>query len=99
MKYLLMGPHLYVENEINGMSVRYSSSEEKWVDGGYDLWDSRVGFDESEPIGSPYRYGNGSCMDDITEITKEEAEKFIDQKIDESLLIDLLTYKEISPNS
>lgn len=96
MKYLLMNSLLYVENDINGMSIRYSKVEKKWVDGGYDLWDSRVGFDESEPIGSPYRYGNGSCMDEITEITKEEAEKFIDKKIDESILIDLLTYKEKS---
>lgn len=94
-----MNSCLYVENDFTGISLCYHKSLKKWVDGGYDFWDSRVGFDESEPIGSPYRYGNGSCMDDITEITKEEAEKFIDQKIDESLLVDLLIYKEISPNS
>ena len=99
MKYLLMNSCLYVENDITGISLRYHKPLKKWVDGGHDLWDSRVGFDESEPIGSPYRYGNGSCMDDITEITKEEAEKFIDQNIDESLLVYLLSYKEISANS
>ena len=88
-----MGLHLYVENEKNGMSVRWSASEEKWIDGGHDLFDSRVGFDPYEPEGSPYRYGNGSCMDDITEISKEEAEKFIDKKIDESYLKELLDCK------
>lgn len=93
MKYLLMGPHLYVENEKNGMSVRWSSSEEKWVDGGHALFDSRVGFDPYEPEGSPYRYGNGSCMDDISEISKEEAEEFIDKKIDESHLKELFGCK------
>lgn len=94
MKYLLMGPHLYVERDDQYKSIRYSSSEGKWVNGNHELSDSRVGFDPSEPEDSPYRYGNASCMDDIIEVTKEEAEKFIDQKIDESLLADLLTYKE-----
>lgn len=96
MKYLLMGPHLYVERDDQYKSIRYSASEGKWVNGNHELSDSRVGFDPSEPEDSPYRYGNVSCMDDITEITKEEAEKFIDSKIDEDELLLLLNIPKIS---
>lgn len=86
MRYLLLGDEikrLFVEDDKQLFSLRYDKNTDKWVDGGTTLWDNRVGFDESEPEGSPYRYGNGSCMEDIVEITKEEAENFIKKQIDE----------------
>ncbi len=33
------------------------------------------GYDPSEPVGSPYRYGNSDIMDEITQITGTEARK------------------------
>lgn len=86
MKYLLLGDEykrLFIEDDKMINSIRYDVKNEKWVDGGFTLWDNRVGFDPSEPEGSPYRYGNGSCMEDIIEITKEEAEAFISKPINE----------------
>jgi hypothetical protein len=37
-----------------------------------------------------YRYGNPDCMEDIKEISKEEAEKFIGKTLDEEELMSLL---------
>ena len=54
------------------------------------IWDARVGFDPSESEDSPYRDGNGSCMPDITEITKEKAEDYLGAKIDENIIKALL---------
>ena len=85
MKYLLVGDSdktLFIENEITNKCVFYSKTKDMWFDGGTRLMDARVGFDPYEPEGSPYRYGNGSCLLDIVEITKEEAEAFINRKID-----------------
>ena len=97
MKFLLLGDNykrLFVEDDKQLFSLRYDKNTDKWVDGGTTLWDNRVGFDESEPEGSPYRYGNGSCMEDIVEITKEEAEEFISKPIDAEELEKLLKSKE-----
>ena len=97
MKFLLLGDdfkRLFVEDDKQLFSLRYDINSGKWVDGGMTLWDNRVGFDESEPEGSPYRYGNGSCMEDIVEITKEEAEEFISKSIDVEELEKLLKSKE-----
>ena len=97
MKFLLLGDNykrLFVEDDKQLFSLRYDTNLGKWVDGGMTLWDNRVGFDESEPEGSPYRYGNGSCMEDIVEITKEEAEEFISKLIDADKLEKLLKSKE-----
>lgn len=44
----------------------------------------------SEPPGSMYRYGNPDRMEDIKEISKEEAEKFIGKTLDEEELMYLL---------
>lgn len=96
MKYLLMGDDtktLFVEDDNRNRSIYFNKYQNKWLSGGMRLWDARVGFDPSEPEDSPYRYGNGSCMPDITEITKEKAEEYLGAKIDENtievLLVDL----------
>ena len=80
MTYYLMNGILCVEKD-NGRIYRYSHVENKWIDYTIEFNDAQVGFDPSEPEGSPYRYGNGSCMADITTITKEEALKYIDESI------------------
>ena len=96
MKYLLLGDdykNLYVETDDQTASLRFDKKMKQWVSGGTALWDNRVGFDESEPEDSIYRYGNGSCMEEIKEITKVEAELFINERIDETILEILLTNK------
>ena len=77
---------LYAEE--SSISIRYSVKDGKWVDGGLELMDARVGFDPSEPEDSPYRYGND--LGDIIEITKKEAEEFISKEIDEKEIKKLL---------
>lgn len=97
MKYLLLGDDyktLFIEDDKQCRSIFYSNSKGEWLDGGMRLWDARVGFDPSEPEDSPYRYGNGSCMPDIVEITKEEAENFVGKKIDEAEVKNILLGKK-----
>ena len=89
MKYLLLGDDyktLYVETDDQVVSLRYDKKQNKWVPGGTALFDNRVGFDPSEPEDSIYRYGNTDCMKEIKEISKEEAEAVIKQKIEEKEL-------------
>ena len=86
MKYLLLGDDtktLFIENDAATKSIFYDVKNKKWRNGGTRLWDARVGFDPSEPEDSPYRYGNSSCMLDIIEISKDEAEEFIGEPINE----------------
>ena len=86
MKYLLLGDtyqKLFVEDDQRMYSIRYDKNSDKWVHGGTELWDNRLGFDSSEPEDSIYRYGNSDCMEDIIEISKEDAEYFIGKKINE----------------
>ena len=94
MKFLLLGDddykRLFVEDDEGICSLRYDFKTEEWVYGGSELHNNRVGFDSSEPIDSPYRYGNGSCMEKIVEITKVEAESFISKAIDEKEIINFL---------
>ena len=90
MKYLLLGDDykvLFIEDDKQQYSIRYDKNDCRWVQGGTALWDNRVGFDESEPEDSIYRYGNSSCMKEIREITKEEAEAFISKDIVEEEVI------------
>ena len=93
MKFLLFGDEnkeLYVEIDDQMASLRYDMGQRKWVSGDLALFDNRVGFDYSEPEDSIYRYGNSDCMKEIREISKEEAEAFISQKINKKELIALL---------
>lgn len=46
-------------------------------DTNWEISDRLIGFDASEPEDSPYRIGCSSVMDEICEITKEEAEAII----------------------
>ena len=39
------------------------------------IMDRLVGYDPSEPPGSPYGFGNGSVMAELDEISQEEAMK------------------------
>lgn len=92
MKYLLLGDDykkLFIEDDKQFKSFKYDSKKEEWIPGGTELFDNRIGFDPFEPEDSPYRYGSLSCMKDIVEITKEEAESFIGKPIDEQKLMAL----------
>ena len=93
MKYLLLGDtyqKLFVEDDQRMYSIRYDKNSNQWVHGGTELWDNRLGFDSSEPEDSIYRYGNSDCMEDIIEISKEDAEYFIGKKINEKEISILL---------
>ena len=84
MKFFLLGDdykRLFVEDDEQLFSLRYDMNLGEWVDGGTTLFDNLIGFDASEPEDSPYRYGNDSCMENIVEISKEEAEAFISKPI------------------
>ena len=92
MKYLLVGDIfqiLYVEDG-EGHTFRFNKNENKWIKDGYSLFVASTGFDESEPEGSPYRYGSGDYLQEIVEISKEEAEAFISQPIDEEEIKSML---------
>ena len=93
MKYLLLGDNyktLFIEDDEQRYSIKYDLKTKQWYPGGNELFNNRVGFDSSEPIDSPYRYGNSSCMRSIVEITHEEAEAFISEEIDEESVEHLL---------
>lgn len=97
MKYLLLGDEyktLFVEDDEKQYSIKYDLQTKEWYPGGNELFNNRVGFDSSEPMDSPYRYGNSSCMRSIVEITHEEAEAFISEEIDEGDVVSLL--KEVA---
>ena len=74
---------LFIEDDEQQHSIKYDLKTKQWYSGGNELFNNRVGFDSSEPIDSPYRYGNSSCMRSIVEITREEAEAFIPEEINE----------------
>ena len=83
MKYLLLGDDtktLFVENEKQTFAIYYDAKNNMWYNGTYKLWKNRVGFDPSEPVDSPYRYGNLSCMEEIVNITRKQAEEFLSRK-------------------
>ena len=91
MKYLLVGDdyqRLYFEDDEQTCSIRFDPRENDWIPAFSELLWARIGFDSSEPDDSLYRYGNISCMPDIIEITKEEAEAFVKQPINEDELLD-----------
>lgn len=95
MKYLLLGDDyktLFIEDDEQQYSIKYDPQTKQWYPGGNELFNNRVGFDSSEAIDSPYRYGNSSCMRSIVEITHEEAEAFTSEKIDEGDVIGLLKW-------
>ena len=92
MNYLLVGNDykvLYIEG-VTGHAFWYSKSRNEWMYGDGDLSAARTGFDESEPEGSPYRYGNMDMLKDIDYITKEAAEEFIGKKLNEEKLKKML---------
>ena len=89
MKYLLLGDEnktLFIEDDEQQYSIKYDPQTKQWYPGGNELFNNRVGFDNSEPIDSPYRYGNSSSMRSIVEITHEEANTFILGIIDEKVV-------------
>ncbi len=58
----------------------YLYCNDDWVrDSQSVIMDHLMGYDASEPEGSPYRIGNLSIMDEIEEITAEQAMELIGQ--------------------
>ena len=93
MKYLLVGDNyktLYIQNDKGTKAFCFNKKDNKWEDGSYSLFVASTGYDDSEPEGSPYRWGSGSSLQEIKYITKEEAEKFLNKPIDEKELEKLM---------
>ena len=88
MQYLLVGddnPTLFVEDGNN--AYRYNATEDKWIFDPSTLHNARIGFDPYEPEDSIYRYGATEYLKKIVAISKEEAEKFVGKKIDETVFV------------
>lgn len=83
---------LYVESA-DRTYLKYDSSKHGWIDATTEVWDTQFGYDASEPEGSPYRFGNGSCMKTIKYINKADAETMIRRKIYQGEL--LAIFKDI----
>lgn len=77
---------MFVESA-NHTYLTYDSINQEWKDATTEVWDTQFGYDESEPEGSPYRFGNGSCMKTIRYISKADAEMMIGFKISQRKLI------------
>jgi hypothetical protein len=88
LKYLTLGDErqVFVESA-NHTYLTYDSINQEWKDATTEVWDTQFGYDESEPEGSPYRFGNGSCMKTIRYISKADAEMMIGFKISQRKLI------------
>ncbi|MDE5892687.1 MAG: hypothetical protein K2H45_07185 [Acetatifactor sp.] len=56
-------------------------SQQGWiVDKEFILLDRIMGYDASEPKGSPYKFGNLDMLERVRKISREEAEKRISKK-------------------
>lgn len=63
-------------------SKDYLFRKGKWVeDTDCEIMDHLMGFDSSEPKDSPYRFGNGSVLAEMKEISMEQAMTFINRQI------------------
>ena len=73
--YYLIFDRLVGKKENEGY---YLYSDGEWVlDSKNVIMDHLMGYDPSEPAGSPYGIGNLSIMDEIEEITHERAMELI----------------------
>ena len=74
--YYIKGRKLVVKSEDWLNNYIYKDGE--WVkDIEHYVSDRLIGYDPSEPAGSPYAIGNTDIMDEIESITEEEAMKLI----------------------
>ncbi len=73
--YLIEGHTVAKQVKNDGIySKEYIFRNGKWIeDENSEVMDHLWGFDPSEPEGSPYRFGNGSILREMKEISKEEA--------------------------
>ena len=91
MDYWLIGNKqktLFIANKGGWRSYYFDVKEKTWKDGGCKVADVIHGFDSSEPADSPYAFGNFDIDFDV--ISKEEAESFIGESIDEEKFKKLL---------
>ncbi len=83
--YLIEDRQLGKEEDGN----HYLFTDGKWtVDSHFVIYGYQIGFDPTEPEGSPYAVGNTEIMDSIREITEQEAAKLAGKQ-----LFDYLTTK------
>ena len=75
--YLILG---YIVGKAEGDNC-FIRRQGRWVeDSEYMIMDRLMGYDPSEPTGSPYGIGNSDIVDEIEEITFEMAVKYIGEQ-------------------
>lgn len=79
--YLIEDIEVCIRNDKK--DYKYNSLKGEWepIPWSY-IQDYLMGFDESEPEGSPYRMFNGDIMRRIKELDESEAERIIGEKIE-----------------
>ncbi len=79
--YYLLWNRVLGKQDGNG-DFLYKDGE--WVpDDDHRIQDRLVGFDSTEPEGSPYSFMNMSIMDEIEEITEQDANDFLTKEKEE----------------
>ena len=78
-RYYLILEHI-VGMRKNGIYYLYEDGEWR-VDERCMIMDRLMGYDPSEPPGSPFGIGNDSIMDEIEDITYEEAMELIGENV------------------
>ena len=73
--------HCFVKGK-DGEVILYRGKKVGWGPGGYQWWEWEVGFDSSEPPGSPYRYYMNANSGKFRKISKKKAEEIIQEPID-----------------
>lgn len=80
--YYLIRDRIVARRESDGDSISDRIfADGEWVDDtGREIMDHLMGFDPSEPKGSPYRFGNTDVLMEMDEIPEETAKRIIDQQ-------------------
>ena len=84
--YLIHGSVVARRDREGDCSRDYLFREGKWVDDAdHVIMDHLMGYDPTEPEGSPYRFGSTSVLMEMDEIPYEEAARLINQQIPDAL--------------
>lgn len=80
--YYLIRDRIVAKREENEKHIKdYLFRDGKWVeDAGWVVMDHLVGYDPSEPEGSPYRFGSTDILMEMEEISEKDAMSLINQR-------------------
>lgn len=83
MEYYLIFGHTVGKWDQEGQFI---FKDGRWERDHHEIFDRINGFDPSEPLGSPYRFGNLDIMNEMEEISEEEAFSRISEQTVEFLI-------------